>query len=391
MSLRIIYGRAGTGKSTFCLNEIKNVSNQKVYIITPEQFSYSMEKRLLKNSERKVTLNAEVLSFKRLADRIFTEVGGANDVVISKSGQAMIIYSILQEQKEELKFLGKTKENIDLILKEITEFKKHNITVKRIQENIYNITEINLQGKLQDISRIYEEYEKHIENKYIDEDDILTKMSKKIQDSKMFDNSIVFIDEFSGFTMQEYSIIEEILQKAEQVNVTICSDNLKQESTPETDIFYSNKNFANKIINIAEKLDLKIDEPVYLEENRRIKNNELLHLEKNIYDINPNKYEKNVKIFMDVENPTFQDLNQEELIKFCKAGCEKGDPFAMNLYANMLLTGDGVDMDKEKAARFFRMAIDKGSADAMRNYAKMLRTGDGFSQPNKEKAIEYYN
>ena len=37
MSLRIIYGRAGTGKSTFCLNEIKNVSNQKVYIITPEQ------------------------------------------------------------------------------------------------------------------------------------------------------------------------------------------------------------------------------------------------------------------------------------------------------------------------------------------------------------------
>ena len=202
MSLRIIYGRAGTGKSTFCLNEIKNVSNQKVYIITPEQFSYSMEKRLLKNSERKVTLNAEVLSFKRLADRIFTEVGGANDVVISKSGQAMIIYSILQEQKEELKFLGKTKENIDLILKEITEFKKHNITVKRIQENIYNITEINLQGKLQDISRIYEEYEKHIENKYIDEDDILTKMSKKIQDSKMFDNSIVFIDEFSGFTMQ---------------------------------------------------------------------------------------------------------------------------------------------------------------------------------------------
>ena len=130
MSLRIIYGRAGTGKSTFCLNEIKNVSNQKVYIITPEQFSYSMEKRLLKNSERKVTLNAEVLSFKRLADRIFTEVGGANDVVISKSGQAMIIYSILQDQKEELKFLGKTKENIDLILKEITELKKHNITVK---------------------------------------------------------------------------------------------------------------------------------------------------------------------------------------------------------------------------------------------------------------------
>ena len=49
MSLRIIYGRAGTGKSEFCLNEIKKNQNQKIYIITPEQFSYSMERRLLQN------------------------------------------------------------------------------------------------------------------------------------------------------------------------------------------------------------------------------------------------------------------------------------------------------------------------------------------------------
>jgi len=34
--------------------------------------------------------------------------------------------------------------------------KKHNITVKKIQENIYNIPNINLQGKLQDINKIYE-------------------------------------------------------------------------------------------------------------------------------------------------------------------------------------------------------------------------------------------
>ncbi len=321
MSLRIIYGRAGTGKSTFCLNEIKKIHNQKVYIITPEQFSYSMEKRLLENSERKVSLKAEVLSFKRLANRIFTEVGGANDVVISKSGQAMIIYSILQEQKEELKFLGKTKENIDLILKEITELKKHNITVKKIQENIYNIPNINLQGKLQDINKIYEAYEENLKNKYIDEDDILTKLSKKIQDSKMFDNSIVFVDEFSGFTNQEYSIIKEILQKANQLNLTICADNLKQATAPETDIFYSNKIFAKKIINIAEKLNIKVEEPVCLKENKRIKNNELLHLEKNIYDINPKKYENNVKnIKIKLTNDTYSEIENIalEIIKLIK-------------------------------------------------------------------------
>lgn len=295
MSLRIIYGRAGTGKSEYCLNEIKKNKNKKIYIITPEQFSYSMEKRLLETLEKKVSLQAEVLSFKRLADRIFTEVGGTNDVVISKSSQAMIVYSILQKQKEELKFLGKTKENIDLILKEITELKKHNITVKKIEENIYNIQDINLQGKLQDINKIYEEYENHLKDKYIDEDDILTKMGKKIKESKMFDNSIIFIDEFSGFTMQEYSIIKEIIQKTEQINLTICADDLKADTMPETDIFYSNKFFANKIIKMAEDLKIEIEKPIYLEENKRLKNEELLHLEKNIYNINPEKYQKEIK------------------------------------------------------------------------------------------------
>lgn len=290
MSLRIIYGRAGTGKSEFCLKEIKENKDKKIYIITPEQFSYSMERRLLENLENKVSLHAEVLSFRRLASRIFTEVGGANDTVLSKSGQAMIIYSILEQEKEKLKFLGKTKENIDLILKELTELKKHNITTKKIEENIYHIEDINLQGKLQDINNIYELYEKRIENKYIDEDDILTKLSKKIPQSKMFENSIVYIDEFAGFTMQEYSILREILKKAKMVKVTICADNLDKNGTPETDIFYYNKVFANEVIKIAEEEKVKVEEPIQLSKNYRLKNNELKHIEENLYSLIPKKY-----------------------------------------------------------------------------------------------------
>lgn len=78
MSMRIIYGRAGTGKSEFIFNEIKeNLRNnlaQKIYVIVPEQFSYVTEKRLLEGVEGKASIKAEVISFKRLAHRVFTEV-----------------------------------------------------------------------------------------------------------------------------------------------------------------------------------------------------------------------------------------------------------------------------------------------------------------------------
>ena len=73
MSLRIIYGRAGTGKSTYCFNEIKdNVG--KTYIITPEQFSFTAEKNLLSIIDSNSVINAEILTFKRMAYRILTEV-----------------------------------------------------------------------------------------------------------------------------------------------------------------------------------------------------------------------------------------------------------------------------------------------------------------------------
>lgn len=78
MSMRLIYGRAGTGKSEFILREIKeNLQNnltQKIYIIVPEQFSYATEKRLLETLDAEASINAEVISFKRLAHRVFSEV-----------------------------------------------------------------------------------------------------------------------------------------------------------------------------------------------------------------------------------------------------------------------------------------------------------------------------
>jgi ATP-dependent helicase/nuclease subunit B len=46
MSLQIIYGRSGTGKTSYIFEEIsKNINNgRKKYIITPEQFSFTAEK-----------------------------------------------------------------------------------------------------------------------------------------------------------------------------------------------------------------------------------------------------------------------------------------------------------------------------------------------------------
>ena len=303
MGLRFIYGTAGTGKSEFCFNEIKNniKNKEKIYIITPEQFSYSAEKKLLEEINTNASVNAEVISFNRIANRVFTEVGGANEVLISKSSKAMLIYSILEKEKKNLKFLNSSDDNIDIILKEITEFKKHNITTLNIEEENEKIENPELNQKLNEINLIYKIYEENIKNKFIDEEDILTKLAEKIPESKMFDNSIVYIDEFAGFTKQEYNIVEKILEKAKQVNITICADNLEENTNKESDILYFNKQFAKLLTDCGQNVDKKQEKAISLKNKYRFKNIELKHLEENIYNNSYNifkKEPKNIKLFL---------------------------------------------------------------------------------------------
>ena len=138
MGLRIIYGKAGSGKSYTCFREIANLIDveKKIYVITPEQFSFTAEKKLMNALDREATLNAEVITLSRMAYRILNEVGENSKQSLSKCGKAMLIYSILNEHKKDFKFLGKSDENIELAMAAITEFKKHGVTVEKLKTEI---------------------------------------------------------------------------------------------------------------------------------------------------------------------------------------------------------------------------------------------------------------
>ena len=129
MGLRIVYGKAGSGKSQFIFDEIneKIKTNEKIYIITPEQFSYTAEKKLMASNS--AVINAEVITFDRMAYRIINEVGKIINNNLTKCGKSMLIYSILKQENKNLNLLNKSDENIDLCMRTISEFKKNNILI----------------------------------------------------------------------------------------------------------------------------------------------------------------------------------------------------------------------------------------------------------------------
>ena len=305
MGLRIIYGKSGSGKSEYIYNEInlqkrtvpnkKGPSpNEKTYIITPEQFSFTAEQKLMQN--KKAEIGTEVVTFNRLAYRVINEVGGVIHTQITKCGKAMLIYSILQAEKNNLKFLNKNDENIELCMRIISELKKHNITVQDLEKEQEKIENNYLKNKLNDILIIYKNFEEKIKNKYIDETDLLTILAQNIENTKMFTNSNIYIDEFSGFTEQEYLIIKKLLKTANQVTITMCVDEIDFNTDSNTDIFYPNKNTLKKIIDLSENKFEKIK----LNNSYRFKNEELKFIEKNLYNtkIEKNNSSNNINLFL---------------------------------------------------------------------------------------------
>ncbi len=297
MALRIIYGKPGSGKSSYCFSEIASLidKEKKIYVITPEQFSFTAEQKLMEAIDTKAVMNAEVITLSRMAYRVLGEVGGNNKSSLSKCGKAMLIYSILNQYKSELKFLGKSDENIDLSMRAITEFKKHKVDVETLKEEASQNEDTYLRTKLADMALIYEKFEDKIASNYIDETDLLDMLVKNLENTDIAKDSIIYIDEFAGFTKQEYEVIKELIKQAKQVNITVCVDNLETDTNPDQDIYYSNKITVRKLLNLVEENDLKIEKPVNLAKIHRFKTEELKHLSENIYNIKSTKYEKNVE------------------------------------------------------------------------------------------------
>lgn len=247
-------------------------------------------------------MNVEVLTLTRMATRVMEEVGALIHTRLSKVGKSMLIYDILSKEKNNLKFLGKSDKNIDIVGNMLTEFKKHNINLETL--NSIDFLDEYIKLKIKDISIIYEKYSEKINGKFIDENDSMDILVELLPYSTMFNDSIIYIDDFMGFTKQEYLVFEKLLTKCEEINVSICSNELDKFTEKENDIFYFNKIYARKLLKIAEDNGAEITQ-MYLSDIHRFKNNELKFLEENIYEITSKKYmysTENINLFL-ANNP----------------------------------------------------------------------------------------
>lgn len=295
MSLRFIIGKAGSGKSYTCLEEIRqelreNREGKPIILLVPEQATFQYEYMLAATSDLKGMMRAQVLSFRRLAYRVLQEVGGAARAHIGELGKKMVLRRILEQRKGELKVFHRAAKQpgfSDSLASTLSELKLYQIRPGDLQRGIQHIADENggtVTDKLQDLYLLYQDLEDFLAGRFTDPDDYLNLLAERIEEAPSLQGIELYIDGFTGFTPQEYGIIEKLMRTVGRVNVTLCFDpKYHQEPCHETDLFYPTVETYNTLREMASDLRIKLEPLLLLQEEtpqRFKKGTALAHLEK---------------------------------------------------------------------------------------------------------------
>ena len=306
MGVGFVIGRMDCNKTDkmldLCFEEAQKFDEKPIYYLVPEKYTYEIEKklsnRLLHNKDPYFRIR--VVSFSTLGNIVFTKAGGLKEKKISKSARNMIVCRAVDSVASELKSFKTSKTGIGIVgklLDMIIEFKQNNMTVQDLQAMTREADDEALKCKLSDISKVYEAYEKLIENKYFDTEDVYGVLARKVSELEELNGATIFVDEYTGFTPLQYDIIENLAKISKNMYFSLTTDlkrlNSKNGVFSKTNISYLKINEICKRNNIQRLKDINLN----YSENKNIDgktidgkivdDNALLHLEKNISEFRP--------------------------------------------------------------------------------------------------------
>ena len=339
MSLQLWLGGSGSGKShelyQYVIQESQKHPETNYIVIVPEQFTLQTQRDLVMLHPRRGIMNIDVLSFARLAYRVFDEVGGEAGklLMMDDMGKSLVLRRIASEHASELKILGKNLKKlgyINEIKSVISEFMQYHIREKELNQLLtYVQNRPMLQYKLQDIQLLYNIFTDYMKNRYTTKEELLVSLCGVIDRSAMIRNSVIVFDGFTGFTPVQNQLLSGLMTLAKDIHVTVLLRQaegldlaeIEQYKNQEQELFYLSYKTIASLLKLAEETQTKI-EPFHILPSApvfRFRNEaSLSYLEQHLFETQAKPYSDlpgGIHL-VEAEHP------QEELQNVCRRICE---------------------------------------------------------------------
>ncbi len=268
--LHFIIGKAGCGKTREIYQILENSSLGKTaLLVVPEQASFETERKMLSLPEEK---RCEVFSFTRLCHRIFQTYGGIAGTPLTAEEKVLLMARSVEEAGENIKLYRRQARRVEFLnhlLTIVSECHFKGITPPMLEMAAPRVPSKGLSQKLKEIALISGIYHRLVQEQYLDPDLQLTKAKDLLEDKPFWQGKTVFIDDFSNFIYPQKQLIYQMMNKAEDVYITLCADTV--HSANPYQVFANTKDLLQELTNKANEMGIETKIHPILTQNHRAK------------------------------------------------------------------------------------------------------------------------
>ena len=256
--LRLIIGKAGTGKTAAVIDEIRQAVEAQQpgrILLVPEQYSHEAERELCRCCGDSLSRYAEVFSFTGLARRLASQLGGNGLPYLDKGGRLLCMALALKDLGPRLKVYpaaGRRAEMQAMLLSAVDELKTAAIGSEALLAAAGECGG-SLGDKLEDLALVLESYNAVVANGHADPADRLTVLAGQIEKSDLGEDSHVYVDGFIDFTRQEQQVLLALLRKNAQLTICLTVDSMEGDN----EIYALSRRAGRALLLAAEELGVE--------------------------------------------------------------------------------------------------------------------------------------
>jgi ATP-dependent helicase/nuclease subunit B len=296
MSLQFIFGNSGSGKSdylyNFILEQAAAYPDKNFLVLVPEQYTMQTQREFVMRQPNHAIMNVDVLSFARLAYRVFDELGMQNLVVLEETGKNLVMRKVAELHRGELPVLGGNMNKmgyVDEVKSLISEMVQYNISPDDLETFLAkeNIGEA-LRLKMQDVLTLYRGFEDYMQGKFITSEEVLSLLCEVAPKSELIRGAVLVFDEFTGFTPIQNRLLRVLFPMVEKVMVSVSIDSREDfyHSRGTHELFAMSKKTVDVLLKMAGELHIPVEDAVVMEpgeKKRYAKAPDLFFLEQNLF------------------------------------------------------------------------------------------------------------
>ncbi len=295
MALQFVFGNSGCGKTHYIQEQMIKLASaspkKNFLVIVPEQFTMQTQRKLVKMHPGHSILNIDVLSFARLAYRVFDELGSFCHQVLEDTGKNLILRHVAQEKADTLTVLRKNMARMGYIgeMKSLlSELAQYNISPSQLAETIEKLPQGSFSYKLSDILTMYEGFLESLKGRFVTAEEVLELLSDVAGESQILRGSVIAFDGFTGFTPIQNELLKKLMGLADTIYVTVAID-IREDfyrSAGSHELFAMSKKMIRSLREMAQGLHIPVLEPVLLSHSKNSRfasSDALLFLEQNLF------------------------------------------------------------------------------------------------------------